>query len=127
MTTWRISPGANLDLMRRVLACLILTAASLLGADVSGTWNAKVETDAGSGTPVFVLKQSGEKLSGTYSGALGEAQISGSVKGEDVVIEFEVEGAKILYTGKLDGAGKTMQGKVDLAGMASGTFTAARK
>ncbi len=127
MTTWRIALEANLDLMRRVLACLLLIAASLLGADVSGTWNAKVETDAGSGTPVFVLKQSGEKLSGTYSGALGEAQISGSVKGEDVVIEFEVEGAKILYTGKLDGAGKTMQGKVDLAGMASGTFTAARK
>lgn len=55
-------------------------AASLLGADVNGTWNAKVETDAGSGTPVFVLKQSGEKLSGTYSGALGETQVSGSGK-----------------------------------------------
>jgi len=113
--------------MGRALAGLFMIAASLLGADVSGTWNAKVETDAGSGTPVFVLKQSGEKLSGTYSGALGEAQLSGSVKGEDVVIQFEVQGAKILYTGKLDGAGQTMQGKVDLAGMASGTFTAARK
>jgi len=73
------------------------------------------------------LKQSGEKLRGTYSGALGEAQVSGSVKGEDVVIGSEVQGAKILYTGKLDGAGQTMKGKVDLAGMASGTFTAARK
>ena len=113
--------------MGKVLAGLIMIAASLLGADVSGTWNANVETDAGSGTPVFVLKQSGDKLSGTYSGALGKAQVSGSVKGEDVVIEFEVQGAKVLYTGKLDGAGQTMKGKVDLAGMASGTFTAARK
>jgi len=113
--------------MGKVLASLILIAASLLAADVSGTWNANVETDAGSGTPVFVLKQSGEKLSGTYSGALGEAKVSGSVKGEDVVIEFEVQGAKVLYTGKLDSAGRTMKGKVDLAGMATGTFTAARK
>ena len=113
--------------MGKALAGLILIAASLLGADVSGTWNANVETDAGSGTPVFVLKQSGDKLSGTYSGALGEAKVSGSVKGEDVVIEFEVKGAKVLYTGKLDGAVKTMKGKVYLAGMASGTFTAARK
>jgi hypothetical protein len=113
--------------MGKVLASLILIAVSLLAADVSGTWNANVETDAGSGTPVFVLKQSGEKLSGTYSGALGEAKVSGSVKGDDVVIEFEVQGAKVLYTGKLDGAGRTMKGKVDLAGMATGTFTAARK
>jgi hypothetical protein len=51
-----------------------MIAASLLGPDVSGTWNAKVETDAGSGTLIFVSKQSGEKLSGTYSGVLGEAQ-----------------------------------------------------
>jgi hypothetical protein len=113
--------------MRKAIAGLILIAASLLGADVSGTWNAKVETDAGSGTPVFVLKQSGEKLSGTYSGALGEGQVTGSVKGEDVVIEFDLQGMKVLYTGKLDSAGQTMKGKVDLAGMASGTFTAARK
>ena len=113
--------------MRKALVGLILIAASLLAADVSGTWNAKVETDAGGGTPVFVLKQSGEKLSGTYTGALGDAEVSGSLKGEDVVIQFEVQGAKILYTGKLDAAGQTMKGKVDLAGMASGTFTAARK
>lgn len=122
-----IPRGANLDLMRKALAGLILVAASLLGADVSGTWNAKVETDAGSGTPVFVLKQSGEQLSGTYSGSLGEAKVSGSVKGADVVIEFEVQEMKILYTGTLDAAGQTMKGKVDLAGMATGTFTAVRK
>jgi hypothetical protein len=122
-----IPRGANLDHMRKALAGLILVAASLLGADVSGTWNAKVETDAGSGTPVFVLKQSGEKLSGTYSGTLGEAKVSGSVKGADVVIEFEVQEMKILYTGTLDAAGQTMKGKVDLAGMATGTFTAVRK
>ena len=113
--------------MRRILAGLVVVAASLLGADVSGTWNANVQTDAGSGTPVFVLKQSGETLSGTYSGALGQAQVNGTVKGEGVIIQFEVEGAKVIYTGTLDGAGKTMKGKVDLAGMASGTFTATRE
>ena len=113
--------------MRKVLAGLIIVAASLLAADVSGTWNANVDTGAGTGTPVFVLKQSGETLSGTYSGTLGEAQVSGSVKGQNVVIEFEVQGAKILYTATLDETGQTMKGKVDLGGMASGTFTAAKK
>jgi hypothetical protein len=113
--------------MRKALAGLVLAAALLLGADVSGTWNFNVETDAGSGTPVFILKQNGDKLTGTYSGALGEAQVAGTVKGEDVTIEFEVQGAKILYTGKLDSDARTMKGKVDLAGMASGTFTATKK
>jgi hypothetical protein len=113
--------------MRKVLAGLILIAASLIAADVSGTWNANVETSVGSGTPVFVLKQSGEKLSGTYSGSLGEAKVSGSVKGADVVIEYEAQEMKFIYTGTLDAAGQTMKGKVDLAGLASGTFTAVKK
>ena len=111
----------------RMLAGLLLITACLFAADVSGTWNATVETDAGSGNPVFVLKQSGEKLSGTYTGALGKADVSGSVKGEEVVIEFAIEGARIVYTGKLEASGQTMKGKVDLAGMATGTFAATRK
>ncbi len=112
--------------MRTILIGLA-SAACLFAADVSGTWQGKVETDMGSGAPVFVLKQEGERLTGTYSGTLGEAPLSGTVKGQDVTLEIEVQGAKIVYTGKLDADGKTMKGKVDLAGMASGTFTAQKQ
>ena len=112
--------------MLRALVFLAF-AAALAAADISGTWNANVQTDMGSGTPVFVLKQNGEKLSGTYSGALGEGPVSGTLKGQDVVLEFELQGGKIVYTGKVDAEGRKMEGKVDLAGMASGTFTAAKK
>ena len=109
-------------------ALVLLAAAVLLaGADISGTWNANVQTEMGSGTPVFVLKQSGEKLTGTYTGTLGEGPVAGSVKGQDVTIEFEVQGMKIVYTGKLDAGGQKMQGKVEFAGMGSGTFTATKK
>jgi hypothetical protein len=119
--------AAILRIMSRLLCGLVLITGLLAGADVSGTWQATVETDAGSGTPTFVLKQTGETIGGTYSGALGQAQVSGSVKGADVVIQFEVEGAKVVYSGRLDEAGPTIKGKVDLAGMASGTFTAVKK
>ena len=112
--------------MGSALSCLALVAA-LAGADISGTWNVNVQTDMGSGTPVFVLKQSGEELTGTYSGALGEAPITGTVKGSEVVIQFEIQGAKIIYTGKIDDGAQKMEGKVDMAGMASGTFTAAKQ
>lgn len=111
----------------RTLLIGLASAAWLLAADISGTWQGKVETEMGSGSPVFVLKQNGEKLTGTYAGALGEAPLRGTVKGQDVQLEIEVQGAKVVYSGTLDASGQTMKGKVDLAGMASGTFTAQKQ
>src|SRR5262249_3632691 len=45
--------------------------------DVSGAWSVTVETEAGSGNPSFTFKQEGEKLSGKYKGAFGEADLTG--------------------------------------------------
>jgi hypothetical protein len=105
---------------------LLLTAALTLAADVSGKWRFEVETEMGSGSPTFDLKQDGEKLSGTYKGVLGEAPVTGTVKGDDVEISFEAspQGQKITvkYMGKLDGPDK-IKGSVDLGGFGKGTFT----
>ena len=70
------------------LAAILAIAALALvqvaaAADVTGTWIMAVETGAGSGSPTFVLVQKGEALSGSYKGQLGEAQVTGSVKGDD--------------------------------------------
>jgi hypothetical protein len=115
--------------MRKLAFTILLAAAALAGADISGTWRFEVQTDAGTGSPEFVLKQEGEKLSGTYKGMLGEAQVRGTVKGSDVVIEFDTDytGEKmaVRYTGKLDSPDK-MTGKVAL-GEYTGTFTGTRK
>lgn len=94
-------------------------------ADVTGKWEFAVETTAGNGTPTFELVQKGEQISGKYSGALGEARVTGSVKGDEIEIEFEVSGAKVLYVGKILADG-TMKGTVDLAGEANGTWTGRR-
>jgi hypothetical protein len=110
-----------------VLAIVLFTATAVFAADVSGTWEAKVEVGGQSGTPTFVLKQAGEDLTGTYSGALGEAPLTGTVKGNDVALDFEISGYKIHYAGKLAAGGKTMEGTVDYGGMASGTFTATKQ
>jgi hypothetical protein len=110
-----------------VLATLILLTTSLFALDVTGTWTAKVEVGGQNGSPTFVLKQDGEKLTGTYSGAFGEAPLTGSVKGSDVAFSFEVSGFTVHYEGKLDAEGKKMQGTVDYGGQASGTFTATKK
>lgn len=92
--------------------------------DVNGAWNVAVETSAGSGNPTFTLKQDGEKLSGRYKGALGESDLTGSIKGAQIEFSFKVSGqvdGTVVYTGTTDG--KTMKGKVSLAGLGEGTFT----
>jgi hypothetical protein len=111
--------------MRRLLVVvgLILCALALAAADISGTWSASVPLDAGSGTATFVLKQSGDALSGTYSGALGEAKVTGSVKGDEVEWMFETEDAgKVIYRGKLDG-GK-IKGSAEYGQLGKGSFSA---
>ena len=115
--------------MRIVMLTLLVMACSL-AADLTGRWNFTVETEMGSGTPTFVLKQDGEKLSGTYSGQLGEAPVTGTVKGDKVEISFEIAptGDKVLvkYSGTLEGSNR-MKGTVELGSLGKGTFTAEKQ
>lgn len=124
-------PNADgiLRCMKRVpaiLAMLLFLSAAMLAADVTGTWNATVDLGGQGGTPTFVLKQDGDKLTGTYSGALGDAPLHGTIKGSDVVFDFEVQGAAVHYAGKLSADGTKIEGKCDYGGQASGTFTATK-
>jgi hypothetical protein len=123
MTKWKTGLAA-------LLAMAAFTVAQVAGAaDVTGTWIMAVETSAGSGSPTFVLVQKGEALTGSYKGQLGEAQVTGSVKGDEVTIEYKVEGQAgslaVKYFGKTDG--KTMSGKVSLGQLGEGTFTGTKQ
>jgi hypothetical protein len=98
--------------------------------NISGEWAFQVETAAGSGTPTFTFKQDGEKLSGQYKGAFGEAPLTGTFK--DGKIEFSIkvdaQGQQLTlkYAGTLEKDG-TMKGTVDLGEVGSGTWTGKRK
>jgi len=96
-------------------------------ADLTGTWVLDVQTDMGSGNPSFVLKQVADgKITGTYSGQLGETDLTGMIKADDTFhIEFDIQGNKIEYDGKADG--NKISGKVILGTMASGSFTGVKK
>lgn len=110
-----------------VLAALLLVPPSAFAAiDVTGKWNARVDLGGQGGTPTFTLKQDGEKLSGTYNGALGDAALTGTVKGNAISFDFQVQDNKIHYEGKVSDDGKTMEGICDYGGQASGTFKATR-
>ena len=106
------------------------TSSSATQSDVSGVWNFTVETPAGTGTPVFTLKQEGEKITGTYKGQLGEAPVSGTIKGSDVVLMIKValqgEETTVTYTGKLTGK-DAMSGKAVFGTLGEGTWSAKKK
>jgi hypothetical protein len=125
--------------MNRNLLWITLLAATVTGSiagaaqaakvDVTGKWLFTVETTAGGGTPTITLKQDDDKLTGHYSGQLGEADLTGSVTASDLVFRFnvEVQGAKLqcTYTGTIENK-DSIKGKVDIGGLAGGTFTARR-
>ena len=114
-----------------ILTVALLTSAPLVaqGTNVTGDWAFTVTTDQGGGNPTITFKQDGEKLTGKYNGQLGAADLSGSVKGNDITFTFtvDVQGqqAPVTYKGTVEK--NTMKGSLDIAGMVNGTFTATKK
>ena len=112
--------------MRRLLIAVLLSALALFAADISGSWSASVKLDAGSGTATFAFKQTGENLSGTYSGVLGNAEVKGTVKGNQAEWSFEnADAGKISYKGTIEGT--SIKGTVEYGQLGTGTFTAEKK
>jgi hypothetical protein len=113
-------------------AVLILLALPAIAADFSGSWQFSVDLENGShGDPMFVLKQAGDKVTGSYNGPLGnDLRVTGTVKGNTLVIELkakmEDQPTTVTYTGTLDSPGK-MHGTVSFSGGPSGKWTAATK
>ena len=119
--------------MSKVLLMMLLVgfaAMPLLAHDVSGKWEFNVDTSAGSGSPSFVFKQSGETLTGTYSGLFGKADVSGTVKGDEIDFSFKFEysgqSGVAHYTGNIE-SDKKMKGKVAFGDLGEGTWTATKQ
>lgn len=112
--------------MTRRLFALALSASLAWTADISGAWSFTVETQAGTGSPSFVFKQDGEKLTGTYSGLFGKAELTGTVKGDRIEFVFTVswEGQSIRcrYSGTIESPSR-MKGTVEFGEMGSGSWT----
>ena len=122
--------------MYRFLAVVIVAIGMLASAqlvaqatNVTGEWLFNVTTDQGGGTPTITFKQDGEKLTGKYVGQLGNADLTGTVKGSAIHFTFTIDAqgtpAPVTYDGTVEK--NTMKGKLDIGGMVSGTFTATKK
>ncbi|HJQ71449.1 MAG TPA: hypothetical protein VKA70_20895 [Blastocatellia bacterium] len=104
-------------------------AAAAPAGNITGTWNATVETSQGTGSPTFTFKQEGEKLTGNYKGQLGEAPITGALKGNDISFSFKLnfqgEEFTVTYNGKVEG--NAMKGKATLGQLGEANWTAKKQ
>lgn len=111
--------------IRAIALIALICCGSAHAADVAGTWDLKVETQAGTGTPTLVLVQDGEKLTGTYTGRFGKSPITGTIKGNALEFAFTASGpmgsAEVSYSGTVDGA--SVSGSMKMGSMAGGNFT----
>ena len=116
-------------MMMVVLGLTAARGAAQAKIDVTGTWAFNVETSAGAGTPSMTFKQDGGKLTGHYTGQLGESDLTGTVKGADIIFTFTIDAQgtmiKATYTGTADAT--SMKGKLALEGLGEGTFTAKKQ
>jgi hypothetical protein len=107
-----------------ILTLAVLTAGAQ-STNVSGNWKLTFETPNGAANPSLVLKQDGEKLTGTYKGRFGEAPLEGSVKAKDIKFTVKVNAQgqefKLEYAGTVEG--DTMKGKVKFGDMGEADFT----
>ena len=106
-------------------AVMMGTSAVAADANVSGEWDFTVDSQMGTSKPHFSLKQEGTRITGTYKGMLGEAPVTGTVKGNEFDINLKVNAQgmdlDITYSGTVDGA--SMQGTVKLGDLGEGKFT----
>ena len=79
----------------------------------------------------MVLEQDGTELTGHYSSeTLGEADVTGSVSGNEVQFSFSASAqgfdVDVSYTGTLQDDG-TLSGQISLGDLGGGTFTGKRR
>jgi hypothetical protein len=104
---------------------LVSTAAAFADGSVTGKWVLDVKLGDGQGGQATLdLKQEGEKITGTYSGALGSVPVTGTVKGDQVEISLTSDAGTVSYRGKV--SGDTMEGTCSYGQLGDGTFTGKR-
>lgn len=116
----------------RTLAILAISAFATLAAaepaNVAGKWNVSLQLETITGHPVILLKQDGEKLTGTYEGRYGQSELKGSIKEKEIefTVSIVAEGTQTqgVFAGTVNG--DTMSGNVSYEGAGDGTWSATR-
>jgi len=106
-----------------LLAASGLAFAGYEPANVVGTWKIAVTGESGSAEQTIVLKQDGNKITGTFRGPRQSGTLEGLVDGNKITFHVNTRVA-LDYKGTVDG--DTMKGTMTAKGK-PGEWTAARE
>jgi len=104
-----------------LISCAISTAADE-PANVTGAWKISVSGEAGSAEQTIVLKQQGNKITGTFKGPRQSGPLEGTVEGKNISFHVSTR-VPLDYKGTVDG--DTMKGTMSGKGK-TGDWTATR-
>lgn len=122
----RLHSRTSIAIVATALTAFAVGAQQVL-ADVTGKWRFAVVTENGTGTPAVVLKQEGEKLTGTYESArMGVRPLEGTVKKDSIRFALKGGEVELTFIGVIVDK-DNLSGIVDLAGQGSASFTAKRE
>jgi hypothetical protein len=117
--------------LRFVVTAALVAAASPLFAqsNVTGDWEATIQSMQGTNSVHITFKQDGDKLSGVLKSPMGELPFDGgSMVGNDLKFGFTVpvqgQALEITLTGTVDGS--SMAGKAQFGGLGEGEWAAKR-
>ena len=98
--------------------------------DVTGPWVMALDMAMGIAETTLVLKQEGEKISGTYTGRYGAFAVAGTLEGQHVEfsVAMTVEGqpVEMVFTGEVASDNQSMEGDADLDLAGTGRWSAVR-
>lgn len=117
--------------MKKLLLAVALSFCAITAAaaqSLTGDWDASMNTPGGTSNFRLILKQDGEKLSGTVKREAGDAPLEGTVSGNNVKFSYTIayNGNPITLTMTAVVAGDEMKGEVDIASQMKDVFQAKR-
>jgi hypothetical protein len=106
--------------------------AATAAADISGTWELTIHYPPPDGDflATYVLEQDGQRITGTYQGMHGPADVTGTVKGNDVTMSVTVQSLTQVtahFSGKVSSATKMSGTVTGTSSRGSETWTAEKK
>ncbi len=92
---------------------------------IDGTYKIAIDTPMGKQEATLTLKTAGDKLSGTADSAMGKAEFTGTVKGNDLAwvqtVNSPMGEMKLEFTGKVTGS--DIAGEVKMGSFGSAPFS----
>jgi len=107
---------------------ILAISTSAQSPNLTGDWELTINSPQGTFNPKATFKQDGEKLSGMFKGQPGELPLQGTVKGNELKVNYTVkfndQDLVITLSGIVDG--DSIKGQADFGGFAQGDWSARR-